>query len=118
MSSIPRPSRLLLDSGVRPAGLRPLARDALEVSDVAADENVLLARGHLKQTIVFHDVENIAFGVCGADVVSGRGETLLFPPGLDHAEFGAIVSGVEALLADTDQSGWQDRFEWMARASG
>jgi len=46
------------------------------------------------------------------------GETLLFPPGLDHAEFGAIVSGVEALLADTEQSDWQDRFEWMARASG
>jgi hypothetical protein len=42
----------------------------------------------------------------------------MIPPSIDHAEFGAIVSGVEALLADTDQTDWQDRLAWMVRASG
>jgi hypothetical protein len=42
----------------------------------------------------------------------------MIPPSIDHTGFGAIVSGVEALLADTDQTDRQDRFEWMARASG
>jgi hypothetical protein len=42
----------------------------------------------------------------GVSGISRPERPLLFPPGLDHAEFGAIVSGVEVLLADTAQSDW------------
>jgi hypothetical protein len=50
-------------SCVRPAGLRPLARDARKVPDVAADEHELLARGHRQQSLVFHGVEDSSFEV-------------------------------------------------------
>lgn len=39
----------------------------------------------------------------------------MIPPSIDHAEFGAIASGVAALVAGTGPDDWRNRFEWLAR---
>ncbi len=90
-----------------------------EVFDAMEDERLLALAAKEERMLVSRNVRDFP-RLAGEWAQADRSHSgiIMIPPSIDHAEFGAIVSGVEALLADTDQTDWQDRFEWMGRASG
>jgi hypothetical protein len=83
------------------------------------DERLLAVAASEELVLISRNVRDFP-RVAGEWAQAGRSHAgiIMIPPSIDHAEFGAIVSGVEALLADTDQTDWQDRLAWMVRASG
>ncbi len=145
MDSIPRPShllskplratdpdpslRLVLDlhvSGKRVGralsapGHDVRAADAEgEIFDAMEDERLLAVPASEERVLVSRDVRDFP-RIAGEWARAGQTHAgvIMIPPSIDHAEFSAIVSGVEALLPDTAQADWRDRFEWMARVSG
>ncbi len=90
-----------------------------EVFDAMDDERLLEVAASEGRILVSRNVRDFP-RIVGEWARAGRSRAgvIMIPPSIDHAEFGAIVAGVEALLADTDQTDWKDRFEWMSRASG
>lgn len=145
MSSIPRPSRLLPGAlratdprlplcasswistspasawgALSAAGHDVRAADSeSDIFDAMEDERLLEVAANEEHVLVSRNVRDFQ-RIAGEWARAGRSHArvILIPHSLYHAEFGAIMSGVEASLADTDQSDWQDRFEWTARASG
>ena len=75
-----------------------------DIFDAMEDERLLEVAASEEHVLVSRNVRDFQ-RIAGEWARAGRSHAgvILFPPGLDHAEFGAIVSGVEALLADTDQ---------------
>ncbi len=90
-----------------------------EIFDAMEDERLLAVAASEERVLVSRNVRDFP-RIAGEWARVGRPHAgvIMIPPSIDHAEFGAIVSSVEALLTDTAQSDWQDCFEWMVRASG
>jgi hypothetical protein len=102
------------------AGHDVRAADAeAEVFDAMEDERLLAVAASEERILVSRNVRDFP-RIAAEWARAGRSHAgiIMIPPSIDHAEFGAIVSGVEALLADTDQADWENRFEWIARAPG
>lgn len=89
-----------------------------ETFDAMEDERLLAVAASEERVLVSRNVRDFP-RIAGewARVGKTHAGVIMIPPSIDHAEFGAIVAGVEALLAGTAQADWRDRFEWMARVS-
>ncbi len=118
--------RLILDlhvSGKRVG--RALSREGHDVRaadaegpvfDAMADEDLLAVAAEESRVLVSRNVRDFP-RIAGEWARLGKHHSgiIMIPPSIDHAEFGAIASGVGALLAGTGSDDWRDRFEWLAR---
>jgi hypothetical protein len=89
------------------------------IFDAMDDESLLAMAASEERVLVSRNVRDFP-RIAGEWARAGRlhAGIIMIPPSIDHAEFGAIVSGVEVLLTDTEQMDWRNCFEWMVRASG
>lgn len=86
------------------------------VFDAMADEDLLAVAAEEGRVLVSRNVRDFP-RIAGEWALSGRHHAgiIMIPPSIDHAEFGAIASGVAVLVAGTGPDDWRDHFEWLAR---
>ncbi len=78
-----------------------------EVLDLAAEEGRVLVTANIR------DFEPLLREWVG----EGRSHAgmILVPSSVRNEAFGALISGIEKTLADTEQAEWVDRVEWLRK---
>lgn len=89
-----------------------------KIFDRMKDEDLLALAAEDGRVLVTRNVRDFP-AIAGRWHVEGRRHAgiIMIPSSIEHREFGAIVAGVEELLAGTTQPDWQNRFRWMRRVS-